>query len=126
PARGLQTAWAGCAEESSGLGLHEPHALVHRIERRLAGPSGLFRADREQALQLPLVGAQLAIALLDGGEEGDDGLADGLLELAVAGTVETALELGDRLSGRDGHDLQEIRDAGLRLGVVANLLLGVR
>ena len=44
-------------------------------------------------LQLALVRAQLAVALLDRREELDDRLADVLLELAVAVAVVARLEL---------------------------------
>ena len=73
-------------------GLDEAHALVHRLERRLARPPRLLRADREQALQLPLVGAQRLEALADRRQQCDDRLADRFLEVAVARAVEALLE----------------------------------
>src|SRR5919204_140962 len=75
---------------------------------------------------LALVCAQLLVAPLDRDEELDDGLADILLEAAVAAPVVAGLELGDRVAGRDGHDLEQVRDAGLLLSVVPDLGARVR
>src|SRR5579875_2209398 len=121
----LEAARPGGAEQAARFGLDEAHPLVHRLERRLAGAARLLGAHREQALQLALVGAQLAIALLDRREQRDDRLADVLLELAVARAVIAPLELGDRLARGDGHDLEQVRDARFSLRVVADLLLRV-
>ena len=50
-------------------GLDEAHPVVHRLERRLRRAPRLLRADREQPLQLALVGAQRVVALLDRREQ---------------------------------------------------------
>src|SRR5437870_5328423 len=83
-ARWLETLWSRGAEEASARGHDEAHALVHRPERRLGGVPGLLRADREEALELAVVGAELSVALLDRGEQLDHGLGHVGLERAVA------------------------------------------
>src|SRR5436309_2054194 len=67
--------------------LDEPHPLVHRRERRLRRFARLLGADREETLQLPLVGPQRVVALLDRHEQLHDCLADVLLELSIACAV---------------------------------------
>src|SRR5436309_3134102 len=101
----LQAPGACGAEEPARFGAHEAHALVHQLERRLAGPPRLLGADGEQSQQLALVGAERLEALPDRHQELDDRLADGLLQVAVARAVEALLERLDRLAGRDAHDL---------------------
>src|SRR5262249_2107625 len=122
----LQAARPRRAEEASGLGAHEPHPLVRELEGRLASAARLLRPDREQPLELALVGAESLETLADRREELDDRLADRLLQVAVASAVEAALERVDRIAGRDAHDLEEVRDARLRGRVVADLALRVR
>ena len=79
-----------------------------------ADASRAFSAPtREQALELGRVGAQLLVALADRLEQRDDRLADVLLEGAVAAAVEAGLDLRDLVAGRDRHDLDQVRDAGL-------------
>src|ERR687887_2444643 len=110
----LQAAGARSAEEPPGLRPDEAHALVHQLERRLARPAPLLRADRERPLQLALVRPQRLEPFPDRREELDDRLADRLLQIAVARAVEAPLERLDRLAGRDAHDLEQVRDARLR------------
>src|SRR5947199_34563 len=86
---------------------------------------GLVRGDGEQPLELPLVAAVRLEAFLERPQQLDDRLADGLLQVAVARPGEAPFERLDRLAGRDAHDLEHVRDAGLLLGVVANLALRV-
>src|SRR6476620_1360646 len=100
---------------------NKAHAFVHRLEDRRAGRAGLLRALREHPPQLALVRAERVVALLDRREQLDHGLGDALLERAVALAVELRLDLGDRVPGRDGHDLDQVRDTGLLFRVVANL-----
>src|SRR5579884_2400903 len=121
----LQAARPCSPEEAAHLGADEAHAVVHQLERRLARATRLLGADREQAVQLPLVGTERLEALADRRQELDDGLADGLLQLAVAGGVEAALEGVDRLARGDAHDLEQVRDTRLLRRVVADLALRV-
>src|SRR5213596_358306 len=83
----------------------EAHALVDLLERRFGLCARLLGARCEHAAQLALVAAQLLVAPLDRDEQLDDSLADVLLEPAVAAPVVAGLELGDRVAGRDRHDL---------------------
>ena len=46
---------------------------------------------------------------------------DILLERAVALAVVAGLDVGERVARRDRHDLDQVRDAGLRLTVVAHV-----
>src|SRR5205085_4954676 len=117
----LEAARPRRAEETSGLDAHEPHALVHQLERRLTCAARFLGADCEQSLQLALVGAQGVEPFADRREELDHRLADRLFEVAVAGAGEALLEHLDRLVGRHAHDLEQVRDARLRCRVVANL-----
>src|SRR5215207_6650770 len=104
----------------------EPHALVHLFERGSGGGLRLFGASREQRAELALVRSELLVTLLDGAEQSDDRLGDLLLERAVALAVVAGLDLGDRLAGRDRHDLDQIGDPGLLLAGVAHLGARVR
>src|SRR4051812_9504660 len=113
-------------EETPALGLHEAHPLVHELEGRLRRAPRLLGSDCEQPLELALVGPQGLEALADRPEQLDDGLADGLLQIAVPRGREALLETLDRLARRDAHDLEQVRDAGLRLRVVADVALRVR
>src|SRR5262245_43681721 len=90
--RRSQPAWPSGAEELARLGLHEAHAVVHQLERRLRCAPRLVGADGEQPLQLALVGTQGLVALPNRGEQLDDRLSHGDLEVAVAGSVEAVLE----------------------------------
>ena len=65
-------------------------------------------------MELARVVAQfLGSARWNGSSECDDGLGDIRLERPVALAVVAALDVGDRLAGRDGHDLDQVRDPGL-------------
>src|SRR5437870_5377544 len=86
----------------------------------------LLRADGEQPLQLTLVRAQRLVALPDRSEQPDDRLGDVLLELSVAPAVVARLDVGNRIARRHGHDLDQVRDAGLRVTVVAHVRSGIR
>src|SRR5581483_4171110 len=91
-----ETAGACGAEEAARLGLREAHALVDLLQRRLARAPRLVCADGEQVLERAFVGAQLREALLDRRQQLDDGLAHGLLQVAVARVLEPRLERVDR------------------------------
>ena len=85
-------------------------ASVPRGDRaRLLGAGG------EGRLQRRLVGAQLGVALADRREELDHRLGDRLLEVAVAGALELALDLGRVDAAGDGEDVDQVGDPGLVL-----------
>src|SRR3954469_22097741 len=122
----LKAPGPGSPEEPSALGLHEAHPLVHELEGRLRRAPRLLGPHGEQPLELTLVSPQRLEALADRPEQLDDRLADGLLQIAVPRAREALLETLDRLARRDAHDLEQVRDPGLRLRVVADLALRVR
>src|SRR3954467_10950655 len=103
----LQAPRPGSPEEPSALGLHEAHPLVHELEGRLRGAPRLLGPHGEQPLELTLVGAQGLEALADRPEQLDDGLADGLLQIAVPRGREALLETLDRLPPRAPPDLAQ-------------------
>ena len=76
----------------------------------------LLGALREDGSQLPGVAAQLAVAEPDRVEELDHGLCHLLLEPPVACAVVARLDRVRGLVRGDGHDLDQVRDAGLVLG----------
>src|SRR4029453_16165659 len=95
---------------NTALRLHKPHALVHRGDRRSRDLACFLSANSEEAPQFVRIRAQLLVAGLNRLEERDDGLADVSLELPVAGAVVARLDRLGRLAGRDGHDVDEVRD----------------
>src|SRR5947208_1154883 len=76
----------------SRLRPHEPHPLVHGLERGRGGGTRLVGADGEQPPELRLVGAERLVALPDRVEQLDDRLRHVRLELAVALPVVAALD----------------------------------
>ena len=64
----------------------------------------LLGAGGERLLQRRLVGAQLGVALLHRRQHLDHPLGDRLLEVAVAGALELALDLGRVDAAGDGED----------------------
>lgn len=86
----------------------------------------LLRAALADALQIGLVGQQALALLADGPQQLHDGLADRLLEVAVAAPCKFRLDLGERPPGRGGVDGHQVRNALLVLGVIAHLGLTVR
>ena len=69
----------------------EAHPLVHRVERRLRRRARLLGPEREQSPQLARIVARSSRKRsLDRLEEGDDGFAGVVLELAVAGCRRSA------------------------------------
>src|SRR6476659_7295900 len=103
----------------------EAHAFVHLLERGRRGCAGLVGTAGEHRAKLRFVRTQLLVTLLDRGQQLDDRFGHVLLELPVALAVVARLDLGDRVAGGDGHDLDQVRDPGLLLRVVADLAAGV-
>src|SRR6266508_2265334 len=67
----------------SDLGPVEAHSLVHRRQRRLGRGPRLLGAEREQLLELVLVGTQLLVPRPNRLQQRHDRLGDFLLEAAV-------------------------------------------
>src|SRR5215217_2393610 len=103
----------------------KPHSLVHRGQGRRRLLARLLRPRGEQPAQLVRICAQLDVALTDRLQQRDHGLADVLLEPAVAVPVVASLDRVDRLAGRHVHDLDQVRDTGLPLRVVDDVAPGV-
>ena len=87
---------------------HEPHRLVHRSSVGADAARALSAPSREQPQQLGLVGPELRVALLHRREQLDDGLADVLLELAVAAVAVVRLDLA-RACGPEATERMSIR-----------------
>ena len=84
---------------------------------------GAFGATAQEGAQAGAVVDQLAIAALDGLEQGDDGLAGIGLEGAVLLVLRgEALRRG---AGGRGEDLEQVAHAGLGTAVEADLAVGV-
>ena len=94
------------------------------LERRRRRRPRLLGSDRQQAPQLALVGAQLAVARLYRLDHRHHGLAHVRLELPVAGAVVARLDLLGRAAGRDREDVDQVRDPRLVLAA-ADLPPGV-
>src|SRR5439155_4252796 len=107
------------------LGPNEAHSLVHLLERRRRRLAGFGRASSKDCAELRLVGPQLLVAHSNRIEQRYERLGDVGLELPIAAAVVAGFELGDRLAGRDRHDLQKVRDAGLLPRLVADVAAGV-
>ena len=60
-----------------------------------------------------LVGSQLGVALAHRGQQLDDGLGDGLLEVAVAGALELDLDRLRADPAGDGEDVDQVGDSRL-------------
>jgi hypothetical protein len=71
-----------------------------------------------------LVGAQLGVALANRRQQLDHVRRDLLLEVAVAGTGELALDLGRLAAAGGGEDVDQVGDPGL-LGATPDLAAGV-
>ena len=74
----------GRGRRSASREAHEAHGPVHGLERRRRRGARLVGSDGEEAQQLALVAAELAVALLDRLDRSDDRVPDVGLELAVA------------------------------------------
>src|SRR5579859_2099468 len=102
----------------------EAHALVHRLERRRRRLGRLLGADAKQPLELARVGDELFVPKPHRLEQFHDRLGHVRLELPVALPVVAVLDLLRRGSRRDGHDVDEVRDARL-VGRAADFPAGV-
>ena len=71
------------------------------------------------------IGVELARSAPARAGELDDRVGDRGLERAVPARRRTPSRRRDRLAGRRGVDLEQVRDAGLRVAVVADLGVGV-
>ena len=91
----------------------DAHALAHLGERRRGDRPRLLGAGGERRLERRLVGAQLGVALADRRQQLDHALGDRVLEVAVAGALELALDLGRVDAARDGEDVDQVGDPGL-------------
>ena len=76
----------------------------------------LLGARREQPQELRLVGPQLEVPRPDRGEQLRDRVPDVPLQVAVSRAVVGALDLLRGSLGRDGEDVDEVRDPRLVLG----------
>jgi hypothetical protein len=65
------------------------------------------------------------VSVLDGGEELDDGVGDGLLQRPVAGGGVLGFDVRDGLVGGGGEDLEQVGYAGLGVGIEADVGAGV-
>ena len=100
--------------------------LINLAQRFFRNIGRLLRAALADALQIGLVGQQTLAFFPDGPQQLHDGLADRLLEVAVAAPCKFRLDLGERPPGRSGVDGHQVRNALLVLRVIAHLGLTVR
>src|SRR5215207_98319 len=118
--RSKSTTGAVMIARSPSATTQEARAVVHEREGALGPRRGLLRTDGEQPVELGRVFEELERAIANRRDPFDDDLCELLLEVAVAAAGVLRLEVAD---GR--VDAEEVGDAGLRLGVEADLAFGV-
>src|SRR3989442_6263989 len=96
----------------------EAEPLVHQLEHWRRRLTRLVRADLEKPVEFADVRAELVVTRLDRGQDLDDRFRKVLLETAVARTLIPRLHVWDRAPRDDGHELDQVRDAGLLLWAV--------
>src|SRR3712207_5074847 len=84
----------------------EADPLSHLDDRLLGLGAGSLRPALEEARQLGPVPHELVVPGADGSESLDQHVGEGLLEVAVAGTLEALLDLGDRGAVEERIDRQ--------------------
>src|SRR5205807_2187452 len=102
------------------------HALAHVGEDLGADRAGLVRAPREDALELALVGPQLAVALAHRRQVAHELLGERRLQIAVAPRVrQRDLDRAHARAADRRQDLEQVGDAGL-VGRGVDVAAGVR